>query len=103
MNPGHFNTSRGCELCHSPIAWIPADYRHTGLPYEPQDHRANLNCTACHRSNTQVVVWSSPGYQPNCAGCHAQDYKASVDKHNGLANDQNCASSRCHSISDREW
>jgi hypothetical protein len=95
MNPGHFNTTQDCSLCHSPNAWLPADFRHTGLSYEPQDHRGNLPCTACHRSNTEVVVWSSPGYRPNCAGCHANDYRANISEHSGLTLDQNCAGS-CH-------
>jgi hypothetical protein len=103
QNPGHFNTAQNCGVCHSPVAWLPADYRHTGLTYEPQDHRDNFACTECHQNNSDVVSWSSPGYQPNCAGCHANDYKAGVDKHNGLTRDQNCASSGCHRISDSEW
>jgi predicted CXXCH cytochrome family protein len=103
QNPGHFNTTQDCGRCHNPIAWTPVDYSHTGLGYEPLDHRGNFACTVCHRSNTEVVSWSSPGYAPNCAGCHAGDYKAGVDKHNGLTRDQNCAQSGCHSISSNEW
>ena len=103
QNPGHFNTTQDCGLCHSPIAWIPADFSHTGLTYEPLDHRGNFLCTTCHTSNTEAVRWSSPGYQPTCAGCHANDYDAGEDDHNGLANDLNCASSGCHRISENEW
>ena len=102
-NPGHFNTSRECSLCHSPLAWVPADYRHVGLTYEPQDHRGNFLCTRCHRQNSEVVSWSSPGYAPTCAGCHAQDYKAGESDHRGLSRDLNCAESGCHRISASGW
>jgi hypothetical protein len=67
------------------------------------NHRGNFACTRCHNNNSEVVNWSSPGYRPNCAGCHAQDYKAGEDDHNGLANDQNCGQSGCHRITNREW
>jgi hypothetical protein len=86
-----------------PQAWIPHIYQHIGLPYEPLDHRANLACTDCHQSNSETVNWSSPAYMPNCAGCHANDYKAGVDKHNGIAQDQDCAGSGCHRISDEHF
>jgi hypothetical protein len=80
QNPGHFNTVQDCGLCHSPNAWTPADYRHTGLPYEPQDHQGNLLCTECHQSNTEVVSWQFPAFQPDCAGCHGGDYKSGPHK-----------------------
>jgi predicted CXXCH cytochrome family protein len=102
-NAGHFSTPKQCDTCHITNAWTPADYRHTTLAYEPLDHRDNFNCTECHTTNAETVNYRSPGYRPNCAGCHANDYKAGVDKHNGLSRDQNCASSGCHRISDREW
>jgi len=103
QNPAHFKTSQDCSLCHTPLAWIPVDYRHIGLPYEPQDHRGNLACTRCHTQNSEAVSYSSPAYAPDCAGCHAIDYKASVDKHNGISNDRNCGQSGCHQISAPEW
>jgi hypothetical protein len=80
QNPGHFNTAQDCGVCHSPIAWLPADYRHTGLAYEPQDHRDNFACTECHQNNSDVVNWQYPAFQPDCAGCHAGDYKSGPHK-----------------------
>ena len=80
QNPGHFSTAQDCGVCHDPIAWTPADYRHTGLSYEPQDHRGNLACTACHKNNSEVVNWRYPAFRPDCAGCHAGDYKSDPHK-----------------------
>ncbi|MDH5502068.1 MAG: hypothetical protein OEY72_13310, partial [Gammaproteobacteria bacterium] len=104
-NLGHFVTPMECNVCHDTTAWLPHTFQHSALPYEPLDHRRNLNCnnSRCHQGNSQIVNWQSPQYLPNCAGCHANDYKASVDKHNGINNDQNCANSGCHRISDNEW
>lgn len=102
-NLGHFITQRECDYCHSTIAWVPDDMMHTTLAYEPLDHRGNFACTRCHENNSDTINWPSPGYQPDCAGCHAGDYRAGVDKHNGLNNDRNCASSGCHSMSEGEW
>jgi hypothetical protein len=79
-NPGHFNTAKECDTCHITNAWTPADYRHVTLPYEPQDHRDNLQCTECHQSNTEFVAWQYPAFQPDCAGCHAGDYKLGPHK-----------------------
>jgi predicted CXXCH cytochrome family protein len=80
QNSGHFNTAQDCGLCHNPIAWTPTDYHHTGLPFEPLDHRGNLQCTECHDSNTEVVNWRFPAFQPDCAGCHGSDYKSGPHK-----------------------
>ena len=77
---GHFNTAQDCGLCHNPNAWTPADYRHTGLPYEPLDHPGTQLCTDCHQTNTELVNWRSPAFQPDCAGCHANDYASGPHK-----------------------
>jgi len=80
QNPNHFSTPKDCDTCHVTNAWTPADYRHTTLPYEPQDHRGNLRCTECHQSNTELVAWRYAAFQPDCAGCHAGDYKSGPHK-----------------------
>jgi predicted CXXCH cytochrome family protein len=80
QNPNHFSTPKDCDTCHVTNAWAPADYRHTTLPYEPQDHRGNLQCTECHQSNTEQVAWRYSAFQPDCAGCHAGDYKQGPHK-----------------------
>ena len=75
----HFVTSLGCEECHSPAAWRPVSFDHSSSLY-PGDHSGNLACRRCHAGNTQAVTWSSPSYQPDCAGCHASDYERDEHK-----------------------
>lgn len=53
---------------------------HTGLSYEPLDHRVNLLRTASRRSNSETVNRSSPTNQPDCAGCHANDFRPGSHK-----------------------
>jgi len=65
--------------------------------------RWDLACTRCHLANSDAVQWPTPAYMPDCAGCHFNDYRPGVDKHNGIAADRNCASSGCHRITEREW
>jgi predicted CXXCH cytochrome family protein len=103
MDVGHFQTTLACDDCHTSDFWVPHIFQHTALGYEPLDHRGNPPCTDCHTASSDLVAWQSPGYQPDCAGCHANDYRPGVDRHNGIALDANCAQSGCHSISDREW
>ncbi|NNL06575.1 MAG: hypothetical protein HKO86_02540 [Gammaproteobacteria bacterium] len=31
-------------------------------------------CVDCHTTNNQVIAWPFAAYQPDCAGCHADDY-----------------------------
>jgi len=100
-DPGHFNTMLECDTCHRTTAWRPDIYRHTGA--YPGDHRQSLGCRDCHGGNSPAVTWPSPAYQPDCAGCHASDYRAGEDRHSNLSNDRNCGGSRCHSVSDREF
>jgi hypothetical protein len=53
-----------------------------------------------------VVTWSSPSYQPNCAGCHASRYKSdphmkiqSTNTRYTVSELRNCAGS-CHVYTD---
>lgn len=103
QNVGHFTTSAECDECHATDFWLPDMFAHTTLSFEPLDHAANLECVECHTSNSEVVVWEAPVYQPDCAGCHFNDYRPGVDDHNGIALDRDCSGSGCHSISDNEW
>jgi predicted CXXCH cytochrome family protein len=113
QNPGHFNTTVACDVCHTTNAWTPADYRHTTLSYEPQDHRGNFQCTECHTQNSELIPWQNAAFQPDCAGCHASDYRP--NKHeaaNGgnetVSQNRDCAGA-CHQknsfhrISDSNW
>jgi hypothetical protein len=79
-NVGHFTTQQECDVCHTTTAWLPHIYMHAGLPYEPLDHRGNLACTECHQANSEVVQWPAPAYQPDCAGCHANDFRTGPHK-----------------------
>jgi len=104
---GHFVTTLQCDDCHSVNNWLSVVYQHVSGAY-PGDHSGNPVCTQCHTANSQVMNWPAPAYQPDCAGCHASDYKAGVDKHQSLSLDRNCAGS-CHqaspehSVNSREW
>ncbi|MET0090533.1 MAG: hypothetical protein ABW068_11060, partial [Candidatus Thiodiazotropha sp.] len=91
----------GSDGCHTTSAWLPVStYRHVSA-YYPGDHGVRLTCSSCHTSNSEVVPWPSPTYARTCAGCHANDYRPGVDRHNGLSNDADCG--RCHRVSSREW
>ena len=79
----HFITTQQCNVCHSSSYWIPAlNYDHQSLRY-PGDHTgSNPQCIDCHTSNSQTVSWPSSAYVPECAACHAGDYRQ--DKHENL-------------------
>jgi hypothetical protein len=79
---GHFVTTLECNACHNTQAWTPIDFRHNSPNY-PGDHNANLRCLDCHQGNSQVMTWPFP-YQPDCAACHADDYRP--DKHKKTEN-----------------
>lgn len=42
-----------------------------------------MQCTACHRTNNEVISWQFPAYRPDCAGCHASDFKQNEHKKTG--------------------
>jgi hypothetical protein len=74
-SPGHFVvTGMDCVECHRTSAWLPTTFRHTSPNY-PGDHAGNLDCRACHTSNSAAVAWRFPSYAPDCAGCHADDFR----------------------------
>ena len=39
-----------------------------------------MGCVDCHQGNSEAVTWSSPAYRPDCAGCHANNYKQEAHK-----------------------
>lgn len=59
-------------------AWMPDTFRHTSPAYP--DHGAGVDCMGCHTSNSETVTRSSPAYMPDCAGCHATDFKPAPHK-----------------------
>jgi hypothetical protein len=78
--PGnHIVTSLECNVCHSTAAWVPARFVHTSPNY-PGDHAAPLDCSDCHVGGGETVLWQAPAYQPDCAGCHASDYRPGEHK-----------------------
>lgn len=101
---GHFSSPLSCDRCHGTQNWLPADFDHAGVSY-PGDHRVNLDCVDCHGGNNQIVTWRAPAYQPDCAGCHANDYEQDEDDHNdrSVSENRNCGAAGCHSVRDREW
>ena len=106
--PGnHFGTSLQCDTCHQTTNWTTLIFRHSSPTY-PGDHSGNPPCTACHQTNSQVVTWTAPGYQPDCAGCHANDYAPGEHENRSVSENRNCAgtchkSSPEHSVRDRNW
>jgi hypothetical protein len=76
---GHFTTARDCSFCHDSNFWIPLQFMHTSPGY-PGNHQQQLACTACHGGNAEVVTWPFAAYQPDCAGCHAGDFKSGPHK-----------------------
>jgi hypothetical protein len=72
-SPKHFVTVQSCELCHRTMAWTPVNYRHTSPRYP--DHGRALECASCHTANSQTIPWKFAAYQPDCAACHAINYR----------------------------
>jgi hypothetical protein len=79
MDGSHFVTSRQCDYCHDTNFWTPLIFSHLSAGY-PGDHRTNLICEDCHGGNTELATWPAPQYQPDCAACHATDFKPSAHK-----------------------
>jgi hypothetical protein len=74
----HMVTTRACDACHGTTAWIPATYTHLTPAYKP--HGASVTCLACHKANTEVATWTFAAYKPDCAGCHAGNFKQGPHK-----------------------
>ena len=74
--PGnHWVTNQQCDQCHNTTAWTPVTHRHLSPNY-PGDHRVRPACTDCHGGNSDTVTWPAPQYQPDCAGCHASNFRS---------------------------
>jgi hypothetical protein len=75
----HFITTQSCDTCHRTTAWIPAlTYSHLSPAYRP--HQTGVLCISCHTTNNEVIAWQYAAYRPNCAGCHAGQFKPSEHK-----------------------
>jgi len=75
---GHMVTTRSCDACHSTRSWDARSYTHLSPAYQP--HNASVSCYACHRTRTETIPWRFPAYQPDCAACHAGDFRAGEHK-----------------------
>jgi hypothetical protein len=71
MPASHMRTRRDCADCHRYPDWSVMVFRHTSAAY-PAGHRADLPCTACHKTNTEQVQYSTPAAAGTCGGCHAR-------------------------------
>jgi hypothetical protein len=84
------------------------NFRHSSGNY-PGDHRGNPTCNQCHTSNAETIPWPAPSYQPDCAGCHADDYEPGAHDRASVSTMRNCAgschlqSSPEHSVRSNEW
>ncbi len=68
-----------CETCHSPVSprWDEAVFQHPGSFLLDGAHR-RLGCDDCHASGFA-------GTLTDCAGCHIQDYRGTVDPDHATA------------------
>jgi hypothetical protein len=105
----HFITMAECEACHSPQGWAPIDFTHIAASHYPGDHARNLGCRSCHEDNDEDIAYPHAQYAPDCAGCHANDFRRK-DKHIGGSNgtveqNRDCSGGGrgCHRVSDRDF
>lgn len=96
----HFATVRSCDSCHRTTSWAAARYQHLSPAYRA--HSAAVSCIACHKTNAETVVWRFAALKPDCAGCHADQYRpqqhpkaAAAGSLNTLVEMRDCAGS-CH-------
>jgi hypothetical protein len=107
---GHFNTTVQCDVCHTTDGWAPTSFSHKPKPqgYYPGDHNIDPGCSGCHGNIVSTpFVWPNDQYKPDCAACHAGDFKPK-GKHIGgesgtVEQNKNCAASGCHSVTDSEF
>ncbi|MDX2251106.1 MAG: hypothetical protein NW202_02365 [Nitrospira sp.] len=101
----HFVTTQSCDVCHRTTAWTPVTtYTHKNAAYKA--HRSSVLCLDCHKNNNEVIAWPNAAYKPDCAGCHANDYKQGPHKkvdspaiYYTVAELKNCSGS-CHMYAD---
>jgi predicted CXXCH cytochrome family protein len=91
----HFVTTLDCERCHNTNNWLPLVYFRHDSPSYPGDHRTTVLCVDCHTTNNQVVTWPFAAYQPDCAGCHADDYTPGPHDGATVSELRDCSGS-CH-------
>lgn len=103
----HFVTTLECHSCHNTNSWTTTSFTHSSANY-PGNHSGRPLCSACHTSNAQTIPWPFPAYAPDCAACHAGDFKPGPHQNASVSTLRNCAgtchkSTPEHRVSDREW
>jgi len=72
----HFTTALPCDACHRTATWTSVIYRHNSGLYP--NHGKSIACISCHTTNAQTVPWKFAAYKPDCAGCHAGNFKPAL-------------------------
>ncbi len=97
---GHFATARSCDSCHRPTSWTTVRYQHVSPLYRA--HAPGVSCIACHKTNAETVVWRFAAFKPDCAACHADQFRpqqhpkaAAAGSLNTMVEMRDCAGS-CH-------
>ncbi len=107
----HFITTQACEKCHTTTVWSPIkSYIHTTTYYKAHPSLSMTlyaDCKLCHINNNEVITGAphmgNAAYKPDCAWCHATQFKAGSHKKTGtpttvnytVAELKNCAGA-CH-------
>ncbi len=66
-------------MCHRTTGWTPTSaYSHVSPFYK--SHSSGVNCSSCHTTNNEVIAWKFAAYKPDCAGCHAGNFKPDEHK-----------------------
>lgn len=96
IDSSHLDTTKECDICHNTTGWTPIKaYSHDSANYPGEHTGVSLGCYSCHREHTVTLGWVAPGYWPDCAACHVNDY--ANDKHEGLTvNDIPDCGGTCH-------
>ncbi|WP_455204919.1 hypothetical protein [Kaarinaea lacus] len=67
-----------CDECHTNTTWVLSGHNHAFFAIE---HDRELPCDRCHTAfNPPNIIWTSRQYEPDCAGCHANDFRPDSHK-----------------------
>jgi hypothetical protein len=95
---GHFVTTEDCDRCHTTSSWASLlVFSHQSANF-PGAHRSSVACSDCHTTNSQTIAWPFSTYKPECAACHANDFKLDAHKVTSLSSSPefwDCSGS-CH-------
>ena len=74
---GHFITTQACDVCHTTINWTTLlTYTHISPTYVKHSATVMAACVNCHKQNNEKITMIQPGLAPDCAACHANNFKA---------------------------